>query len=398
MASLLTSEIHSIDGVVKYIAECRSHSINVLPPDINESNKEFTVTGSKIRFGLVAVKNVGEGAIESIIEARKEKIGKEGRFTSLFNFCERVGFQKVNKRVVESLIKCGAFDSTGDKRSRMMASLEDALDYGQRVQREMADPQIGLFDTGEIKQTADYPPMPEIDEWDEKQLLAFEKEFLGFYITGHPLTSREDVLEKFTNADSISLKEKKDGETIRIGGIVRNVKTIKTKKGDLMAFVTIEDLLGSVEVTIFSSVYASVHNDLSGDSPVLVQGRIQKDENSVKILVDTLIPLDKAEEKLTASIHFNLNMTRTNKELLLKLYDILKKHPGLCLAHIHLCEPAKTEILIALPDTIKVKAGPALTREVNELFGYNVVETVCTQIPVYSKANNFKKKRQQFTA
>ncbi len=390
MASLLTSEIHSIDGVVKYIAECRSHSIDVLPPDINESDKEFTVTGSKIRFGLVAVKNVGEGAIESIIESRKE-----GRFTSLFNFCERVSFQKVNKRVMESLIKCGAFDSTGDKRSRMMASLEDALGYGQRVQREMADPQIGLFDTGEIKQTADYPPMPEIDEWDEKQLLVFEKEFLGFYITGHPLTRYEDVLDKFTNANSISLKEKKDGETIRIGGIIRNVKTINTKKGDLMAFVTIEDLLGSVEVTIFSSVYASVHNYLSGDSPILVQGRIQKDENSVKILVDSLMPIDEAEEKLTASIHFNLNITRTNKESLLKLYDILKKHPGPCLAHIHLCEPEKTETLIALPDTIKVKAGPALTRKVNELFGHSVVETVCTQIRSYSKSNNFNKKNRK---
>lgn len=392
MASLLTSEIHSIDGVVKYIAECRSHSIDVLPPDINESNKEFTVTGSKIRFGLVAVKNVGEGAIESIIETRKE-----GRFTSLFNFCERVGFQKVNKRVMESLIKCGAFDSTGAKRSQMMASLEDAMGYGQRVQREMADPQIGLFDTGEIKHTTDHPPMPEIDEWDEKQLLVFEKEFLGFYITGHPLTRYEDVLNKFTNANSISLKKKKDGETIRIGGIIRNVKTINTKKGDLMAFVTIEDLLGSVEVTIFSSVYASVHNYLSGDSPILVQGRIQKDETSVKILVDSLMPIDKAEEKLTASIHFNLDITRTNKESLLKLYDILKKHPGPCLAHIHLCEPEKTETLIALPDTIKVKAGPTLTREVNELFGHGVVETVCTQIPSYSKSNGFKKKRKPVT-
>ncbi|RZB30576.1 MAG: DNA polymerase III subunit alpha [Desulfobacteraceae bacterium Eth-SRB1] len=396
MASLLTSEIHSIDGVVKYIAECRNHSLNVLPPDVNESNKEFTVTGSKIKFGLAAVKNVGEGAIESIVEVREN-----GKFTSLFDFCKRVSLQKVTKRVVESLIKCGAFDSTGARRSRMMASLEDALDYGQRVQREMADPQIGLFDTVGIKQTADYPPMPGIDEWDEKQLLAFEKEFLGFYITGHPLTSHEDVLEKFTNADSISLKEKKDGETIRIGGIVRNVKTIKTKKGDLMAFVTIEDLLGSVEVTIFHTVYASVYNYLSGDSPVLVQGRIQKDENSAKILVDTLMPLDKAEEKLTAGIHFNLDITRTNKESLLKLYDILKKHPGLCMAHIHLCEPEKTEILIALPDTIKVKAGPALTREVNELFGYNVVETVCKEIAASQQVNNFrnngKRKRRPFT-
>lgn len=141
VASLLTSEMHSTDGVVKYIAECRSQGIQVLPPDINESDKTFTVTGSKIRFGLAAVKNVGENAIESIIEARNN-----GKFSSLFEFCERVDLKKVNKRVIESLIKCGAFDSTGAFRSRMMASLEDCVDYGQRLQKEKADPQIGLFD------------------------------------------------------------------------------------------------------------------------------------------------------------------------------------------------------------------------------------------------------------
>ncbi|MEA3428825.1 MAG: DNA polymerase III subunit alpha, partial [Thermodesulfobacteriota bacterium] len=195
MASLLTSEIHSIDGVVKYIAECRSHAIDVLPPDINESGKEFTTVGSKIIFGLVAVKNVGEGAIESIVDARKS-----GKFSSLYDFCERVALQKVNKRVVESLIKCGAFDSTGANRRQMMESLEDVLDYGQRVQKERSGPQISLFDVGgsELR-----PAIPVINEWDEKQLLSFEKESLGFYITGHPLTRYEALLDKFTNANSI---------------------------------------------------------------------------------------------------------------------------------------------------------------------------------------------------
>jgi len=215
MASLLTGEINSIDGVVKYIAECRHHGIKVLPPDINESDKEFTVIGSKIRFGLVAVKNVGEGAIEVIIDARKE-----GRFSSLFDFCERVDLKKANKRVVESLIKCGAFDSTGANRSQMMVSLENAIDYGQRVQKEKADPQMGLFDIGAAKQNINLPQMSGIDEWDEKQLLTFEKEALGFYITGHPLTRFEDLLDKFTNANTISLKEKNDGEIVRIGGIL----------------------------------------------------------------------------------------------------------------------------------------------------------------------------------
>jgi len=385
MASLLTSEIHSTDGVVKYIAECRSHGITILPPDINESNKEFTVTGSKIRFGLVAVKNAGEAAIESIIEARKE-----GVFYSLFEFCERIDLKKVNKRVTESLIKCGAFDNTGAYRSQMLASLEDAIEYGQRIQRERDNPQMGLFDIEKGKQKINYPPMPEINELDEKQFLALEKESLGFYITGHPLRRFEELLEKFTNADAVSIKEIKDGSTVRIGGLVRNTKIIKTKKGDLMAFVTIEDMHGTVEATIFSSVYIKVSDLLIDDNPILIQGRVQGDENSVKLLAETIIPIDKAEETWTAHIHFNLDINRTGKELLLKLNELLIKHPGTCSAYIHLISPEKTETIIALPETMKLKAGSSLAREVDDFLGYNAVETVCKTASSSSKLKKYK--------
>jgi len=385
MASLLTGEINSIDGVVKYIAECRHHGIKVLPPDINESDKEFTVIGSKIRFGLVAVKNVGEGAIEVIIDARKE-----GRFSSLFDFCERVDLKKANKRVVESLIKCGAFDSTGANRSQMMVSLENAIDYGQRVQKEKADPQMGLFDIGAAKQNINLPQMSGIDEWDEKQLLTFEKEALGFYITGHPLTRFEDLLDKFTNANTISLKEKNDGEIVRIGGIIINIKTIKTKKGDLMAFVTLEDQHGTVEIIIFSLVYAAIQEILIEDNTVIIQGRVKGDENSVKILADTVVPIEKAEETWTASIHFNLNKNKTGKDLLLRLNDLLKRYPGSCNAYIHLFSPEETDTVIALPDTMKLKAGSSLTRAVNELLGYNTVETICDSEYKEKKENNRK--------
>jgi DNA polymerase-3 subunit alpha len=374
MASLLTSEMHSTDGVVKYIAECKSHGIEILPPDINESDKEFTVSGSKIRFGLVAVKNVGESAIESIVEARNQG----GKFSSLFEFCERVDLKKVNKRVIESLIKCGAFDSTGDYRSRMTASIEDILEYGQRAQRERSDPQLGLFDMPGSSPAINLPTLPQIDEWNEKQRLSFEKESLGFYITGHPLTGHEDILEKFTNANSVVVKEKKDGDTIRIGGIIRKLKTIKTKKrGDLMAFVTLEDLHGSVEATVFSSLYAKVHDLLTDDRPILIQGQLQKDENSIKILADTIIPIDKAEETWTASVHFNLDITRTQREVLVKLKEILKSHPGSCRAYIHLLNPDKTETIVALSNSIKLRAGLPLTREVNRFLGYSAVETAC---------------------
>ncbi|MCK4618533.1 MAG: DNA polymerase III subunit alpha [Desulfobacterales bacterium] len=385
MASLLTSEIHSIDGVVKYIAECRHHGIQVLPPDINESDKEFTVIGSKIRFGLVAVKNVGEGAIEVIIDDRKK-----GRFSSLFDFCERVDLKKANKRVIESLIKCGAFDSTGANRSQMMVSLKNAIDYGQRVQKERTDPQMGLFNMGGVRQDINLPKMPSMDEWDERQLLAFEKEALGFYITGHPLTRFEDLLDKFTNANTISLKEKNDGELVRIGGIIINIKTIKTKKGDLMAFVTLEDQHKTVEIIIFSLAYAAVHELLIEDNTVIIQGRVKRDENSVKILADTVVPIEKAEETWTASIHFNLDKNKTGKDLLLRLNDILKRYPGSCHAYIHLFSPEETDTVIALPDTMKLKAGSSLTRAVNELLGYNAIETICDSDYKEQKENSKK--------
>jgi DNA polymerase III subunit alpha len=380
MASLLTSEMHSTDGVVKYIAECRSHGIEVLPPDINESDKVFTVAGSKIRFGMAAVKNVGEGAIESIVEARSD-----GKFSSLFEFCEKVDLKKVNKRVIESLIKCGAFDSTGNHRSQMMAALEDCVDYGQRVQKERTDPQMGLFNLTEEQKAINLPSLPEMDEWDEKELLALEKESLGFYITGHPLSRYEDLLDKFTNTNSATVKERNDGETVTIGGMIRNVKTIKTKKGDLMAFVTLEDLLGTVEITVFSSLYANVYDLLTDDKTILVRGFLQKDENSVKLLADSIIDIDKAEETWTTSVHFKLDVTRTERNLLEDLNDVIKRHPGPCPAFIHLRNPEKTETIIALPVSIRVKAGASLIQEVDRLVGYHAAETECR--PVESSAN-----------
>jgi DNA polymerase-3 subunit alpha len=389
MASLLTSEMHSTDGVVKFIAECRHHDIPILPPDINKSDTEFTVDGSRIRFGLVAVKNVGENAIESIIASRTDQ-----PFESLFDFCERVDLKKVNKRVIEGLIKCGAFDSTGAKRSQMMAALESALEYGQRVQKERTDPQMGLFDLGDNQPSINAPALPEIGEWDGKQFLTFEKESLGFYLSGHPLTRYEKVLDKFTNANAISIKELKDGGVVRIGGLVRSTKNIKTKKGELMAFVTIEDMHGSVEVIVFSRVFSDVRDLLVEDRPVLVQGQVQKDEKSVKILADMVIPIDKAEETWAASVHFNLEISRTDREGLENLHAILKRHPGLCPAFLHLRSSDNADSIIALPDGFKLKAGGALTREVNGFLGYHAVETRCSAVTSSTALNGVNGRRK----
>jgi DNA polymerase-3 subunit alpha len=273
----------------------------------------------------------------------------------------------------------------------MMAAVESALDYGQRVQRERNDPQMGLFDVGDNQPSINAPALPEIGEWDQKQFLTFEKESLGFYLAGHPLSRYEDLLDKFTNADAVSIKELSDGGVVRIGGLVQSSKMIKTKKGDLMAFVTIEDMHGAVEAIVFSRVFGQVRDLLVEDNPLLIQGQVQKDEQSVKILADTVIPIEAAEETWTASVHFNLETSRTDRNVLMQLHDIFERHPGACPAFLHLRSPDNTDSVIALPEAYKLKAGGELSREVDGFLGYRAVETRCSAVPAASALNGLNR-------
>jgi DNA polymerase-3 subunit alpha len=201
------------------------------------------------------------------------------------------------------------------------------------------------------------------------------------------LTRFEDLLDKFTNADAISIKELSDGGVVRIGGLVQSSKMIKTKKGDLMAFVTIEDMHGAVEAIVFSRVFAEVRDLLVEDQPVLIQGQVQKDEQSVKILADTVIPINKAEETWAASVHFNLEISRTDRETLTELHAILERHRGACAAFLHLRSPDNTDSVIALSEALRLRAGGTLRREVNNFLGYHAVETRCSAVPAASALN-----------
>jgi DNA polymerase-3 subunit alpha len=374
MAALLTSEMGSSEEVVKYIAECRSQGIEVLAPDINQSEMNFTVVGASIRFGLAAVKNVGQGAIELVLEVRKE----DGPFASLFDFCERVDHRRVNRRVVESLIKAGAFDSTGAKRSQMISVLDEALEIGQKIQKDRANGQYSLFEAMAMdSHDTIYPPFPEMPEWNESELLNYEKETLGFFITGHPLARYEGALKKFANADTLKLLDLAEGRVVRIGGIVRDYKLYNDRKGEVMAFVTLEDLSGLTEVTLFASLYSLVSELIKKDSAIMVEGRVTRDEQSTKILADTVTAIEKAEETWTASVHLNLDITGLNKGSLEKLLEILKHHKGSCNTYLHLLMPQRTDTIIALPGSIRVRASRGLTEAVNEFLGYPAVETSC---------------------
>jgi DNA polymerase-3 subunit alpha len=374
MAAILTSEMGSTEEVVKYIAECRNQGIEILPPDINESDMDFTVVDGKIRFGMAAVKNVGQGAIESILEVRRQG----GPFKSLYDFCERIDYRKVNRRVIESLIKSGAFDSTRATRSQMMSVLEETLEVGQKVQRDRTSGQFNLFETmGLDSHRTIYPPFPEMEEWNEGELLNYEKESLGFFITGHPLAKYEPILKKFANADTVKLHDLSEGRVVRIGGIVRDYKLHNDRKGEVMAFVTLEDLSGLAEVILFSSLYSSASDLIKKDSAIMVEGRVTRDEKSSKILADTVVPIDEAEGTWTTSVHLNLHITDLDKQCLQKLCEILKQHKGSCSAYLHLLMPQRTDTIIALPDSIRVKADPDLAEAVNNFLGYSAVESVC---------------------
>ncbi|KPA18482.1 DNA polymerase III subunit alpha [Candidatus Magnetomorum sp. HK-1] len=382
IASLLTSEMGNTDSVLKFITECRNQKITIQPPDINESQHQFIVRDGQIRFGLMAIKSVGEGAIDAIIEARKKD-----KFTSLFDFCERVDLRRVNKRVVENLIKCGAFSSTNAKRSQMMESLEQAMDFGQKAQKDKNSGQLALF--GGKKAKINYPVLKEMDEWEDSVLLAYEKESLGFFITGHPLDKFRDVLEQFADANTETLSEKAHGSAIRIGGAIATTKTIRTKRGDQMAFLGLEDETGSFETVVFSDMYLKYSHMFEQDRALIIQGEVQKNEKSIKIIADAIVPLEEAENTWAAGVHINVDMSRLNSEILTELHKRIKEHQGSCKSFLHLKIPDESETVIELPKELSVKPNIEMKKQINLFLGYDAVETTCQPVRLTEK----KKKR-----
>jgi DNA polymerase-3 subunit alpha len=260
-----------------------------------------------------------------------------------------------------------------------MAVLEEALDYGQRIQREKNSAQMSLFDTGTAEALAiNLPAIPIIDEWDEREKLQQEKETLGFYVTGHPLDRYQQVLEKFTNVDALSLREVADKSAVRIGGTISGSKVIRTRKDELMGFATLEDLHGSVEVVIFPSIYASCADMLSADTAVLVQGQAQVEENGVKILADAIIPMDQAEDTWTVEVRLMVDPEMTDRETLARVQRTLMRYPGSCKGFVHICLKDQAEAVVSMAETMRIRCCDAMTREINAIFGYAAVQTRCS--------------------
>ena len=290
MASTLTSVMGSSERVAMYIDVCRAAGVDVLPPDVNESFKGFTVSGNTIRFGLGAIKNVGEGAAESIISARKSG----GPFVSFVDFCNRVDMTAVNRKALESLIRCGAFSKFG-KRRALLAIMDQVCDQSAVRQRHQESGQASFFDLFKEPSgfgTADIP-LPDVPDFSESQILAMEKELLGLYISGHPLASVAEAIRKVATMSVRDLSNAEDGAYATLAGVIIGRKQIITRTGQPMAFVQIEDLTGQVEVVVFPRTYQECADILARDAIVVVKGRVDVKEEGIKILADSITELPK---------------------------------------------------------------------------------------------------------
>jgi DNA polymerase III subunit alpha len=363
MAALLTSERGNQDKVVKYINECRDMGISILPPDINSSDVNFTPSQNAIRFGLAAIKNVGETAITSIVASKP--------FESLFDFCERVDLRTVNKRVVESLIKAGAFDSVDPGRALLYANVDRAMDWGQRTQREKEVGQGGLF--GTVPGDGEKHRLDPADPWPEGLKLKHEKETLGFYITGHPLRKYASEVKTYGNATTGVLSEKPSGFDISIGGLVSALRVMRTKKGELMGVVLLEDWEGIVEVLIFPDTYAKVQKLLDVDAPIFVKGKLDNDESNTKILATDVYPIERVKEILSRTVTIRINSVVAPGDIAEKLQPIIDEKRGSAEIVFELEFPGRFTVLVRPNPYVKISPDREFVESVERICGRDTV-------------------------
>jgi DNA polymerase-3 subunit alpha len=387
MAALLTSETSKPENVVKYIAECKEMGMAVEPPDVQVSGAQFTPHGQAIRFGLAAVKNVGGNAIESIIKARGE-VG--GRFSSIWEFCEKVDLRVMNKRVIESLIKAGALDSLG-KRGPLMAAVDKAMERAQKAQRDAAQGQSGLFGIFDEGPKAGHngDDLPRVADWEEGERLTNEKEVLGFFVSGHPLDKYAEKLHNLTGvistAEALERKppEKRWGQQadpadeILVAGMILGLRVQKSKRDQkLYAQASLEDGTGKIELICFSRDYERLAGQLKIEAPVLVRGVLMGDEDAApKIALSSIQALEDVQVKLPAAVRIRINLDRTTEEMLAGLKSAVDAAPGPGKVMLHLEKKGEYAVILE-PEAMSVAADRGWVERVDELLGKGSVQPV----------------------
>jgi DNA polymerase III subunit alpha len=368
-ASLLTIESANTDKVLLYMDDARRHSIKVLPPDVNESQRKFTVVGDNVRFGLTAVKGVGDSAIAAILEARD----KVGRFERLEDFLDNIDPRRVNKSVLEALIKCGAFWTLGYTRAELFDSVERMVEYMKRKASDRNSGQVGLFGGAVPAGRLNIPSRP---EWPERKRLAMEKEALGFYTTGHPMSSYEAEIETFSTHTTAQLPELRRETEVRLAGIAAARKIVTTKaSGKKMAFVSFEDMLGSVELTVFPRLYAKTEELLdNSDEPLLVKAKIDDitEEGLVKLIADEVRSLAEVREAETSIVRFRFGVGEADETALQALGQLVEAHPGGARSKVVLATEHDTKVTIVLPERFHVRPSTEMMEAGELAFGRQI--------------------------
>ena len=325
-AAVLSNEIDNTDKIVRYIGEMKSVGVDLLSPDVNSSHEGFTPVGPAIRFGLAAIKGLGSSAVQSILAARESG----GAFRSVYDFAERVDQRALNKRVIESLVKAGAFDGVSPNRAALLATVDQAISNGASAQRDRAFGQGGLFGMAAAASPVwDDPPLPAVAPWSQRDLLAYEKECLGFYASGHPLEEYAESLQGLATADGGNVAGKAQGEVVAMGGIILDLAVRTTKKGDRFALFRLEDQFGAVKVVCWPEQFNRHKALIEADGAVLIKGRVEvSEEGAATIIAQELQPLESARARAAKLIALRLPDAGASEERLGALGRLLEAHPG----------------------------------------------------------------------
>ena len=372
MAALLTSETGNTAKVVKYINECREMGITILPPDVNQSEWSFTPDAGAIRFGLGAVKNIGQSAVEAVAKARHEI----GAFRSLHQFCEKVDLGAINRRMIESLIRAGAMDSLTGTRAQKFAAVEGAMEAGQRAWRDRESGQVGLFGETLDADGANETPLPDTPEWSDKEKLAGEKELLGFWVTGHPLDRYSDKVAELASHDSSNLDGLTKGVEVTLCGVLTTIARKRNREGKPWATMTIEDRGGSLEALVFATAYERLAAQVLEDQAVMVRGLVLPEENSSpKISVQDIVPLDNARVDFPAVISIRVWLGRNGEvDRAEALQELFRQKPGDTQVRFRLELPRDFSVLLDVP--VKIRPDRDFRERVQQLCGAECIERV----------------------
>ncbi|HEX3357071.1 MAG TPA: DNA polymerase III subunit alpha [Tepidisphaeraceae bacterium] len=398
MAALLTFEMGSTDKMVEYIEECRRMGLKVLPPDVNVSDTDFTpVYGGEgqgargkgrekkdgtIRFGMGAVKGVGEKAINGVIEERK----KAGKFGGIYDFCERIDTRVVQRSTVEALIKCGAFSSISPKRAPLLQVFERAFEMGQQAQNDKRSGQMNIFggESAPVAMSRANDSLPNIEELQSQDLLKFEKDLLGFYITSHPLTEHQATLERYSTAMTREALTMSEGVEVTIGGMINRLKKVITKNGRSagmpMGIITLEDLEGQIDATMFAETYAEVTSRYPGaietEAIVFVRGKIDRKRETPSLLINEVLPIAEALPRLTTTVLLKLDGGRHTIEQLRKIKPLVEGHKGNLPLFVQTETAEGQKVSLRLPKDMNVRPTTAMVEDLDRLLGSGTVQLV----------------------